>query len=185
MTGRVWKSADARKLVAPNSPSAIAKDSPAANPIPRATIGPSTVSATRSGLAPRVAAASLSFGSTERRIGMIMRTTTGSATTAWANGTSEPERASSGNAICKDTMKPKPIVTPETPTGNITAASTIFCARPNAAVRAWRESHHANGRPAMRVIHMASDAVKSELRSVSNGVEPPPKPVPELVARSR
>ena len=92
-----------RKLVAPNSPSEMAKAKPAPATSARRRNGRSTSRQTRGGEAPSVAAASRRRGSMERSVGSTARTTNGTATTAWAMGmrTHEPRR-SSGAAVDGD-----------------------------------------------------------------------------------
>ena len=78
----------------------------------------------RTGEAPRVAAASCRRGSMPRSTGRTVRTTKGTATSAWPTGTSHHDARQSTGATSNVISMPKPIVTAEVAIGSISPASS-------------------------------------------------------------
>ncbi len=169
-TGTVGASARAITIVAPNSPTEMAKAKPAATSRARRTSGRSTSRQARHGEAPNVAAASRRRGSIDRSTGVMVRTTKGSATTAWATGTSHGlARRSTGSS--RASRKPKPTVTADVPSGRSSKASRAPAARLVARARA--AAAHPPSATAMTV---ATRANRSEFATASVGATKSPAP---------
>ena len=118
-----------RKLVAPNSPREIAAASPAAAMAGRRRCGTVTSHHVRLGEAPSVAAASWRWGSMPRRTGSTVRTTNGTATSAWPTGTSHHASRQSTGGVSNVIRRPKPIVTADVAIGSISPVSSSRPAR--------------------------------------------------------
>ena len=127
----------------------------------RATIGRSTSRQTRAGDAPSVAAASRRRGSMARSTGVTMRTTNGTATSAWAIGISHDEPRKSNGAWSSAMRKPKPTVTADTPSGSERSVS-----RPRRRDAASANAPHP---PTTTASTVAIAANRSELAMASTG----------------
>src|SRR5680860_1188860 len=161
-TGSVGRSSRARKLVAPNSPRETAKAKPAAARRERQATGRSTVSRTRNGPAPREDAAWRWRSSMERNTGPTVRTTSGSATMAWAIGISSAELRRSTGGRSRVIRNPKPTVTAETPSGSMNNPSSTPVNRPPAG----RETRNATSEPSDRARALATSALALSLGSL-------------------
>ena len=161
-TGRVGLCGRARNEVAPNSPRLVARAKPAAKPPLRHSTGPSTLWITRPGPAPREAAASRWRGSIPRSAGTKVRTTSGTATTAWASGTIHQDLVKASGGRARVIRKPKPTVTALTPSGSMKNPSSHTRPRLAQVERGWRETTTAIHTPDTRAIAPAVRAVRSE-----------------------
>ena len=121
--GMVGADGRAMNAVAPNSPIEIANANAPPTRMARSTSGKSTVHHAVHGRAPSVAAASLSVCWTLPSVGVVVRTTNGMATSAWAIGMrmSDARRSMGQSSAMRN---PNPIVTAEVPSGNIRNTSS-------------------------------------------------------------
>ncbi len=175
-TGRVGCSSRARNEVAPNSPRLTANAKPAATTSGRATTGTSTVRNARSGPAPSDAAAWRWRSSTPLSTGTRVRTTSGSATRAWAIGTS------SGDEVSRVSRKPKPSVTADTPSGSMKNASRVPRSRRSALPSERRLTTTAISPPSSSDIQVASTAVRRLVTSASVAGTSSALPSPTVVS---
>ena len=90
----------------------------------RRSRGPADVHHARSGGAPSVAAASTGPGPMLSSAGTTVRTTRGSATSAWPMGTSHHEARQSNGGVSKVISSPSPTVTADVASGSIRPASS-------------------------------------------------------------
>ncbi len=122
---------------------------------------------TRSGPAPSEAAAWRCRSSIAASTGARVRTTSGSATSAWAIGTSSGESRKSSGGSSRVMRKPKPRVTAETPSGSMKKPSRTPRTRRSARDRERRVTTRATRPPRSRAIQVASTAVRNEVTKAS------------------
>ena len=155
-----------RRLVAPNSPSEMAAAN--APPAARGLHRNGTIVARHAfvGEAPRVAAASVIVGSTERSTPTQVRTTNGTAISAWPTGTNHHDARQSTGPVSNVISIPNPIVTAEVASGNISPPSSARPARPAATIPRLASA------PMTTAIDVAHAALTSELAMASMGSTP-------------
>ena len=99
--------------------------------------------------------------------GAMVRTTSGSATSAWAIGTSSGESRRSRGGSSRAMRKPKPIVTALTPSGSMKRRSNDPRTRRSTRVRDLRVTSSDTARPISSAIHVASTAIRSDVTRAS------------------